>query len=982
MAEHSPAAVTLLFTDIEGSTNLLRHLGPHSYWNVLSAHRHIIRSILQKHGGREVDTQGDSFFASFDSPTEGATAAVEMQQNLDSFSWEDNVDVRVRMGLHTGRPFEVDEGYVGIDVHRAARLAHAAFGGQILVSEETAGLIKNELSIKADLSDLGIHRLKDIPSPERIYQLLIGGLRSKFPPPKTLDTYPNNLPVQTTPLIGRTFELDRLRELITEPSVRLITILGPGGVGKTHLSLALAEALHHESQGDNREEPLLFPDGVFFVALDSVEDAEGVYSAIGKALISDFSQVSDSRDAVRELLAQKQKLLVLDNCDHVAKNAAVFADLLAAAPRVCILATSRQRLKLRVETVFLLEGLSSASSSGSESTRFDKEEMCESIELFLHAGKRSCPAFDPDGEDWRWMSKICRQLDGIPLGIELAAGWLAVLSPKEIAIEIRNSMDFLDTEQRDMAGDQASLRAAFDATWNLLQAGERESLMKLSVFRGGFTRDAARFVADADISTLLHLIDKSIVKHDLVSRRFEVHEVLRSFAEKNLLYSSQAYEIGERHMEYFGTFLEQFGNQIQGDRQVEALEDLKKEFRNVNQAWQWAGDNLKWSAFDRMMDAVYFFCESSSRYRDGERLFRKVRDLSSPTGSTAVISTWGRSLLPWYDLYTEGKGRLEAADEARIRDQANLCLTAAQANGDSRLMAYSDVLIGALADDNQEFDEAISRYTRALQTWHSINDRYWVRFRLGICLRKAGRYQEALLEFQNSLECGQQEDDFIKASWSHINIGETYLVSKKAVGLSTLNILENHWRQANVGFRRVGSNSGIVWTNANLALISFLRGKHEEASTLAKENLHRASDYSTKAYGKREAHGILAAICSVKKEVERAVGHLRSWLLTDPDFEASMKSVAMCRPLMMLLTLAAAAQILSEKDEDELAVELLSAATGHPMNQIKLESSLPEMPGAIAKLRSKLGTRKFDYHWQQGRKQTINSMITKLHVFV
>jgi class 3 adenylate cyclase len=345
---------TFLFTDIEGSTALLRRLGAAVYAQVLADHHDVIRSGLAAHDGEEVDTQGDAFFAVFSSPGECVAAAVEMQRAIEGHAWPATEHVRVRMGIHTGAAAKTATGLVGLDVHRAARLAAVAYGGQILVSETTAVLVRDNLPPGAALKDLGLHRLKDLGRPERIYQLDVVGLPADFPPLRTLDhpALPNNLPAQLASFIGRDTELAEIRDLIA--SSRLVTLTGAGGTGKTRLGLqAAAELL--DGTGD----------GVWLVELAAVSDSGAVASAISAALGLTGPPGSEVRPALvgltqlLEALAFQHVLIMLDNCEHLIDACAKTVDaILRRCPGVYLLATSREPLGIGGETIYRVPSLS------------------------------------------------------------------------------------------------------------------------------------------------------------------------------------------------------------------------------------------------------------------------------------------------------------------------------------------------------------------------------------------------------------------------------------------------------------------------------------------------------------------------------------------------------------------------------------------------------------------------------------------------
>src|SRR6266699_3634769 len=343
---HLPmGTVTFLFSDIEGSTRLLKHLGER-YPTMLEEYRSLVRTAFHACSGHEVDTQGDGFFVAFARASEAIGAAVEMQRSLASHAWPEDVVVRVRMGLHTGEPKLTSEGYVGLDVHQAARIMSAGHGGQILLSQSTRELLEQELPAAVSLRDLGAHRLKDLQRPTRLYQVVIADLPADFPPLRTLDAHANNLPIQPTPFIGREQEVQECLHLLRRDEVRLLTLTGPGGIGKTRLALQVAAQLSE-----------VFPDGLSFVNLAPLHDPEFVVSTIAQTLGIREVVGQSLLEHLREELQQKQLLLLLDNFEQVVSAALQVAELLATCPRLKVLVTSRMGLHVQAEQEFAIPPL-------------------------------------------------------------------------------------------------------------------------------------------------------------------------------------------------------------------------------------------------------------------------------------------------------------------------------------------------------------------------------------------------------------------------------------------------------------------------------------------------------------------------------------------------------------------------------------------------------------------------------------------------
>jgi predicted ATPase/class 3 adenylate cyclase len=484
--------VTLLFTDIEGSTRLLHDLGER-YADVLAEHHRLLREAILRHGGVEVDTQGDAFFVAFARATDAVAAARDAQDALAGGL------VRVRMGIHTGEPAVTDEGYVGIDVHRAARIMGAGHGGQVLLSETTRQL----LDAGPELLELGDHRLKDLTAPQRLYQLGDGD----FPPLKTL--YRTNLPIQTTPLVGRERELGEAGALVR--SHRLLTLTGPGGSGKTRLALQLAAEAVEE-----------FPDGVFWVPLQAVRDPALVERAIGTSVGAD--------DGLIKHVADKRLLVLLDNFEQVVEAASAISSLLAGTENAKVLVTSREPLQVDAEQRYPVEPLPEADATA----------------LFVERANSVAPGFRPAAS----VGQICRRLDGLPLAIELAAARVALLEPEELLARLDRRLPLLASRSRDAPARQRTLHATIEWSYELLAPDEQELFRRLAVFRGSFALDAAEAVCEADVDGLESLVVKNLVRR-WGSGRLGMLDTIREYAVGLLEAAPDSDQMYRRHAEHF-----------------------------------------------------------------------------------------------------------------------------------------------------------------------------------------------------------------------------------------------------------------------------------------------------------------------------------------------------------------------------------------------------------------------------------------------
>ena len=542
--------VTMLFTDIEASSDGVRTLGADKWEAVLERHTGIIREALASTGGFEVRSEGDSFFAVFTSPSAALTAAAAMQRGLSEADWPHQASVRVRMGLHTGeaRPASAASGvdYVGFEVSRASRIAAAAHGGQVLVSDTTESLVRDLLSPGLTLRDLGEHRFKDLVRPQRIYQLVVDGLPESFPSLRSLDSTPNNLPTQTTTFIGRARELASAAELLDK--TRLLTLTGPGGSGKTRLALHLAADLLDR-----------YPDGVWLVELAPVTDPAGVGPTIAAAVHIAERPGLPVVDTISSSLRSRQLLLVLDNCEHlIAACADVANALLRSSPRLTVLATSREGLNIPGEALMPVPSL--RVPDGDILPPLDELRTYEAITLFVDRCSSFQPAFALTEDNAADVVRICRRLDGVPLALELAAARVRVLSVAQVATRLDDRFRLLTDGGRTVVARQQTLRALIDWSYDLLTERERALLRRLSIFVRGWTLDAAEAVCsgegierEAILELLAHLVDKSlVVRLDRgEAARYGMLETIREYCREKLVDSGEAPILRQRHFQHF-----------------------------------------------------------------------------------------------------------------------------------------------------------------------------------------------------------------------------------------------------------------------------------------------------------------------------------------------------------------------------------------------------------------------------------------------
>jgi predicted ATPase len=561
--------VTLLFTDVEGSTKLLHEIGSEAYAQALAEHRRLLRDAFTTHRGVEVDTQGDAFLVAFANATDAVAAARAAQQFLASGP------IQVRMGLHTGAPKLVDEGYVGEDVHLGARIAAAGHGGQVLLSKATRKLVDGELI------DLGEHRLKDFTEPVWIFQL--GSER--FPPLKTISN--TNLPRPASSFVGRDRELAEVTALLHDRA-RFVTLSGPGGSGKTRLAMEAAAELVSD-----------FRNGIFWVGLAPLRDP---------ALVSEtIAQTLGAKDGLREYIGERELLLLLDNFEQVVEAAPELAALVEACPNLRLLVTSRELLRVRGEVEYPVLPLADA----------------DAVELFSERARV---------ERDETVIELCRRLDNLPLALELAAARTNILSPRQILDRISQRIDLLKGG-RDAEPRQETLRATIEWSYELLGPGEQQLLAGLAVFRGGCTIDAAEQVSDADLDALQSLVAKSLLRHS--DERFWMLETIRDYATERLVESGEADRLRRRHAEHFVALVEDAEVRLRkGDR--DAIERLDRDHDNLRAALDTLEASAEFELARRLAGAAYWYWVPRGYVAEGRRrIERLLRDDERPTTGRA-----------------------------------------------------------------------------------------------------------------------------------------------------------------------------------------------------------------------------------------------------------------------------------------------------------------------------------------------------------
>lgn len=742
--------VTLLFTDIEGSTTLLQTLGGR-YGDLLVEHHRILRAAFSAQDGTEVDSAGDGLFFTFPSARAALLGAIEAQRRVAEADWPGGAVVKVRMGMHTGEPMSAADGYVGIDVHRTARICAAGHGGQILVSQTSHDLLGRDLPANVSLVDLGEHHLKDIVAPQRLFQVAAEGLAGTFAPLRTSGGRPNNLPRELTTFVGRDRQLgDASAILRTAP---LLTLVGPGGVGKTRLALRLAV--------DHIDE---FDEGAWLVELGTVGDDDLVLQTIATTLGIAQQPGRDLITSVVDHLRGGSRLLILDSCEHVlGATAATVQTILAACPTVRVLATSREGLGIAGEALYPVPSLSLPETDSPTSA----EELgrSEAVALFADRAMAVQPAFRVTADNGRAIAQLCRRLDGIPLALELAAARTRSLSVDQIAARLDDQFRLLTGGSRVAVPRQQTLRATMDWSFDLLSEAERAVLLRLAVFAGSLSLEAAEIVCAADpvdamdvLDLLSRLVEKSlVVAEPSGDGRYRLLETIRLYARDRLIASGESETVRRRHRDLYLALVERAAPEFfHGAESGAWLERLSLEHDNLRAAIQWSTDEpTEHEAALRLAVGLWRFWEIRGHPYEGRGWLERTlaaADTGAPspliadalTGAAVLASMQGDDAAAVgfherilaiqrllgdptgvsYALNNLAGAAVRKGDFVRARTNYEEAVGITRTTGDDRGLAFALINLSGVAADLGDsaaaragFDESVGIFERFEDRW-------------------------------------------------------------------------------------------------------------------------------------------------------------------------------------------------------------------------------------------------------------------------
>ncbi|MEP7199323.1 MAG: LuxR C-terminal-related transcriptional regulator [Chloroflexota bacterium] len=834
--------VTFLFTDIEGSTRLSKQF-PAEMPAALARHHELVRAAIEAQHGVVFQIIGDGICAAFATAPDALHAACAAQRALQNPKFkipnpnEPAIALRVRMGLHTGAAVWRADQYDGyLTLARVQRIMSAAHGGQVLLSHATASLAREQLPVGVVLRDLGAQRLKDLTQPEPIYQIVSPGLLDDFPPLRTLDSLPNNLPIQLTSFIGREREIAEVTRLLA--TTRLLTLTGVGGAGKTRLSLQVAAHMLDDASADAEHG---FPDGAWFVELAPLSDPTLVPHAIAAALSVREQPNRPLRDTLTDHLQSKRLLLVLDNCEHLIAACAAVADaLLRACSHLRMLATSREPLGIGGETVWLIPPLSLANARQRES--LERIIQYEAVRLFVERATAVQPRFAVTNDNAPALAQLCERLDGIPLAIELAAARVKALTVEQIAARLDDRFRLLTGGNRTALPRQQTLRALIDWSYDLLSPPERVLLRRLSVFAGGWTLEAAESVCERSnvptlerfdvLDLLTHLVDKSLVVVDEQGQaaRYRLLETIRQYGHEKLrepdaLERDEAEQLSRRHAAFFLALAEAAEPELTGPQQLVWLERVETEYDNLRAALGWALDSgggvpsTRLAVGPRLCGALWRFWDLRSHTMEGSRWLAAAMD--APDFDTAAPA------LRTKVIRGAGVMALRQSDFERATQFFQTSLRLSREIDDRRGMAGSLNGLGVAASDNVDVGPAYMRESLAL--FRELNNPWGVARalqNLAIAAFWRDDNQTALRFFEESLSAQREVGDMRLRAMSLSFYGQAVLFQgdpQRAVSLL---------REALTVQQQVGDKFFIIYCLNGFAAVAAARQQGERAARL------------------------------------------------------------------------------------------------------------------------------------------------------
>jgi predicted ATPase/class 3 adenylate cyclase len=913
MAVMPTGTVTFLFTDIEGSTRLWER-DASAMQSALARHDEILRSAMEERGGYVFKTVGDAFCAAFLTAPDALEAAMVAQLLLLDEQWVESTPLRVRMALHTGAPEERDGDYFGPPVNRVARLLSAAHGGQVLLSAATHEMVRDQLPAGMSLAELGEHRLKDLFRPERVFQLATSDMPSEFPPLRTLVAYRNNLPLQPTPLVGREKEVSEVCDLLGGEETRLLTLTGPGGIGKTRVALQTAADLLDD-----------FPDGTFFVQLATLTDTELFLSAVAETLGVRETAEQPLDEGFKDYLSERRMLLVLDNFEQVLGAATTVTELLAVAPGLKVLATSRTSLRLYGEHVYPVPPLSLPDLK--LQPPLERLTQYEAVGLFVERAQAVKPDFKVTNESAPAVAEICVRLDGLPLAIELAAARITMLPPRAMLQRLGSRLKLLTGGALDLPERQRTLRATIEWSHALLNEGEQLLFGRLAVFSGGRTLEAIEATCDAEgdlpvdaFEGVSSLLDKSLLRQEEGPNgepRFVMLETVHEYAREKLGQSAEEKEIKRAHAQYFLTLAEEAKPELKGSNQLEWFERLEAEHDNMKAALSWALESKEAEVALRLGGDLSWFWSVRGYYIEGRRWLEEALGIEGRVSpEVRAMALAGAGVLAF------DQGELDRAKEA-CEEGLELLAHEGREAREAKLNVLA--LLGWVAWHREELGQAQQVFEEERALSREMSGTWW----LANSLQGLATVSHTRSESERATELYEESMDLFREHGDKHSLA--YCLNNLAMVVCSqgdLGRAAQLTEEAVALFRELGARGDVALGLYNLGWIALLQDDLRRAADIYRESLSLSWDAGMTLVVQGALEG-LACVAAARVEAQRAA---RLW---------------------------GAAQALHE-------------TKGIPRD----DDFLAEADARISAVRSGMGEQAWEEAWRKGRAMTLDEAVS------
>jgi predicted ATPase/class 3 adenylate cyclase len=878
VASPPTGTVTFLFTDIEGSTRMWER-SPQAMQVALARHDELLRGAIEEHSGYVFKTVGDAFCCAFPTAPDALEGALDAQRLLLKERWAESDPLRVRMALHTGAAEERDGDYFGPPVNRVARLLSAAHGGQVLLSAATHEMVRDQLPAEMNLAELGEYRLKDLFRPERVFQLVSPDLPSEFPPLRTLEAYRNNLPLQPTPLVGREKEVSEVCDFLRGEETRLLTLTGPGGIGKTRLALQAAADLLDD-----------FPDGTIFAQLATLTKAELFFSAVAETLGVRETGEQPLFESLKDYLRERRMLLLLDNFEQVLGAAPAVTELLAGAPELKVLATSRAPLGLYGEHEFPVPPLSMPDLKRPPS--LERLTQYEAVELFVERAQAVKPDFEVTNESAPAVAEICVRLDGLPLAIELAAARIKMLPPKAMLHRLTSRLKLLTGGARDLPERQRTLRATIEWSHTLVDEGERMLFARLAVFSGGRTLEAIEAICDAEgdlpvdaFDGISSLLDKSLLRQEEGppngEPRFVMLETIHEFAREKLGQSAEAEQIKRFHAQYFLTLAEEAYPEFKGANQLQWLDRLEAEHDNMRAALSWALERKEAEVALRLGGALWWFWLKRGYHSEGRRWLEDALAIDgrgSPASRAMALAGVG--------YLASDQGDLDRAKEACEEGLELLAHEETREAREAKLWLLG--FLGGVALEREDYRQATELSEESLTLSREMSDTWWLAMSLSslaIVSDYLGDYERATQLYEESMGLYREQGGKLGLAECLNNLA-MMVYSQGDLGRAAQRTEEGVALQ-----RELGARGDVAFGLCNLGWIALLQDDLSGAADLYGESLSLSWEIGLNPIVQGALEGV-ACVAGAKGDAQRAAQlwgaaqtlHETKGITRDPDF--------------------------------------------------------------------------------------------------